>query len=293
MRRAIETGCVAAILMYGVVVSLSSRDARSAPAKPKGGKGAAGEVVTLSASSLAALKSDDLAVVRTALDDVRLAGTKGAPAVPQIVELLRTGLPYPLAEAAIDTLADVESPEVQAFVPYVSHRDPKVRRAAVRALSKATAPASVPLAVSELQRALSDPDSNVRATAALGLGSLKARGSVPDLFLALDHHVYEAAASIGQLCGAAECDALMGRLGKVPFDVLTTGVDQILFRPVAEVSDDVKVSIIDKVRDVGTGDANRFLRGVQGRWPKNGSVRVKRELDAAVLATLASPGAGS
>jgi HEAT repeat protein len=288
MRRAIETGCVAAILMCGVAVSLSARDARSAPATPKGGKGEPGEVVTLSASSLAALKSDDPAVVRTGLDDVRLAGTKGAAAVPQIVELLHTGLPYPLAEAAINALADIESPEAQAFVPYVSHRDPKVRRAAVRALSKATAPASVPLAVSQLERALSDPDSNVRATAALGLGALRARASVPDLFLALDHHVYEAAASIGQLCGA-----LMGRLGKVPFDVLTTGVDQILFRPVAEVSDDVKVSIIEKVRDVGTGDANKFLRGVQGRWPKHGSVRVKREIDAAVLATLASPGAGS
>jgi len=291
MRRNMEAVWIGAAIALGVASTLVSPEALSKPsAKTKGG---APEPTTLSAASLAKLKSDDPAVIGAGLDDARLAGVKAAAAVPAIVELLRTGLPYPVAASAIDTLADIESPEVQAFVPYATHRDPKVRRAAVRALSKVTLPAGVPLAVSTLRAALADPDANVRATAALGLGSLKAHASMPDLFLALDRHVYEAAASIGQLCTAAECDALVGRIGKVPFDVVTTGVDSILFRPATEVSDDAKVGIVEKIRDVGTGDANKFLRGVQARWPKNGSVRLKRELDAAILATLSSPGAGS
>jgi hypothetical protein len=288
MRRAIETVCVGAVLAS---VALSSGNAASAPAKPKAGKGGAGEAVALSAASVAELKSDDVALVRAGLDDARLAGTKAAPAVPQIVLLLRSGLPYSLAEAAIDTLSDIESPEVEAYVPYARHRDPKVRRAAVRALGKVTSSAGAPVATGVLRAALADPDALVRATAAIGLGSLKAHAALPDLFLALDRHVYEAAVSIGQLCTGADCDALVARMGKIPFDVLTTGIEPLLFRP--EVSDEAKVLFVDKVRDVGTGDANKFLRGLQTRWPKNGSPRVRREVDAAVLATMSSPGAGS
>jgi hypothetical protein len=288
MRRAIETVCIAAALAG---VALSSGDAQSKPGQAKPGKGGAGDAVALTAASLAELKSDDVELVRAGLDDARLAGPKAAAAVPQIVLLLRSGLPYPVAEAAIDTLSEIESPEVQAFVPYAHHRDAKLRRAAVRALGKVTSVAAVPVATDALRAALADPDALVRATAAIGLGSLKAHAALPDLFLALDHHIYEAAVSIGQLCTGADCDAFVGRMGKIPFDVLTTGIDPMLFRP--EVSEDAKVLVVDKVRDVGTGDANKFLRGIQTRWPKTGSAKVKREIDAAVLATLSSPGAGS
>jgi HEAT repeat protein len=290
MRRTIETMCAVAILVGGVALS---GDAQSKPGKRKGGKGASGDPSALTPASLAELTSDDPAVVRAGLDDARMAGPRGVAAVPRIVDLLRSGLPYGLAEAALDTLGDIELPDIEVLVPYASHRDANVRRAAIHALAKTTAPAGLPLAGATLRAALSDVDPQVRASAAVGLGSLKAPAAVPDLFLALDHHVYEAAASIGELCTAIECDALLGRLGRVPFDVITTGFDPILFRPAADVSDDAKVAIIDKVRDVGTNEANKFLRGVQGRWPKNGSLKVKRAIDAAVLATLSSPGAGS
>jgi len=289
MRRAI--GSVGVLAVLGSVVCLSSGDAFSSPRPPKAGKAGAADATAFSTASLAELKSDDLEVVRAGLDDARLAGPKARAAVPQIVFLLRSGLPYKLAEAAIDTLADIDSAEVQAFVPYARHRDPKVRRAAVRALAKISGTAGVPVASDALRAALSDPDALVRGTAAIGLGSLKARATLPDLFLALDHHVYEAAVSIGQMCTGADCDAFVGRMGKIPFDVLTTGIDPLLFR--ADVSDEAKILVVDKVRDVGTGDANKFLRGIQSRWPKTGPARVKGEIDAAVLATLSSPGAGS
>ena len=47
---------------------------------------------------------------------------------------------------------------------------------------------------------------------------------------------------------------------------------------------------VARVRELGTGEANRFLREVQGKWPKKGSSRVKQAIDQAVLATSGSPG---
>jgi hypothetical protein len=241
----------------------------------------------MTAASLAKLKSADLAIVREGLDDARLAGKRAAPAVPAIVALLTNGVPYAVAEAALDTLGDIESPDASPTIAmYARHRDPTLRRAAVRALAKTQGPMAAPT----VRAALSDPDSRVRAEAATGLGALKAKAAVGDLFLALDHRVYEAAVSIGQLCEGAECDTFMSRLGKVPFDVMTTGIDPILFRPASEVGDEAKIAIVDKVRDVGTREANGFLKQIGARWPKKGSAKVKGEIDAAVLATLSSPG---
>jgi HEAT repeats len=262
----------------------------SAPGTPaKGADLASPGEAPLSAASLAKLKSTELEVVRAGLDDARLSGKKAAAAVPAITALLMNGLPYPLAVAALDTLGDIESPQASPAVAlYTRHRDPTVRRAAVVALAKTQGAAAAPA----LRAALSDPDGRVRASAATGLAALKAKVAVPDLFLALDHRVFEAAVSLGQLCEPVECDALLTRLGKVPFDVMTTGIDPILFRPTAELSDDFKVAVVNKVRDLGTREANTFLKAVAARWPKKGSTKVKGALDAAVLATMASPGGG-
>ena len=45
-----------------------------------------------------------------------------------------------------------------------------------------------------------------------------------------------------------------------------------------------------RVRELGTGQAHRFLREVQSKWPRKGSTRVKQAIDQAVLATSGSPG---
>ena len=116
------------------------------------------------------------------------------------------------------------------------------------------------------------------------------RGLLLRLRFALDHHVNEAAGSIGQLCNPTECDALAARIGKVPFDVMTSGLDPILFRPKAEVSDDAKVKLVGRIRELGTGEANKFLRDVQKRWPAAWSPRIKQSIDQGVLATAAAPG---
>jgi HEAT repeat protein len=244
--------------------------------------------VRLPPDTLKRLKSGDPAQIKSALDDVRTAGRAGAPAVAAIVDLLRLGLSPALTLAAIETLGDTESEAAsETVVWYTHHRNAEIRRAAVATLAKTGGAPST----RALRAALSDPDAGVRGAAATALGARKAKEAVGDLFLALDHKVPEAAVSIGLLCTSNECDRLATRLGSAPFDVVTSGLDQVIFRPPADVSDDLKVKLIGRVRELGTAEAHRFLHDVQTRWPATGSQRVKQSIDQAVLATSSSPGA--
>jgi hypothetical protein len=153
-----------------------------------------------------------------------------------------------------------------------------------------------PVAAKALRAALSDPDDVVRGLAATELGGLTAnpqgKETVSALFVALDHKVEEAAASIGQLCDAADCERLAGKLGsgRVPFDVMAGALDQVLLRPPKEVDEPTKVAIVGRVRELGTAEANQFLRDLQTKWPAKGSPRVKQSIDQAVIATSGSPG---
>jgi len=263
--------------------------AGASEAKPKPPVADAPRAIPLPADAIKRLRSGDLDQIKSALDDVRTSARAGAPAAPAVAELLAHGLSPVLTQAAIDTLADTEAEAgSEALSVYAHHRNVELRRAAVQALTRTRgAPA-----VRALRAALSDPDPAVRGLAATGLGNMRAKDAVSDLFVALDHKVAEAAASIGQLCAGSECERLAGKLGSVPFDVVTSGLDQVLFRPATDVSDDVKVKIVGRVRELGTGEANRFLRTVQDKWPKAWSARVKQSIDQGVLATSGSPGSG-
>jgi HEAT repeat protein len=275
----------AVCLAAAAVLVTYSAGVRRAEAKPPAAD--VPKAIPLPADAIKRLRSGDPAQVKGALDEVRTSARAGAPAAPVIAELLEQGLTPSLTQAAIDTLGDTESEAgSRALGWYAQHRNVELRRSAVQALSHTRGP----VAVKALRQALSDPDPSVRGLAATGLGSMKAKETVADLFVALDHKVAEAAASIGQLCAGNECDRLAGKLGSVPFDVVTSGLDQVLFRPPSDVSDDIKVKIVGRVRELGTGEANRFLRSVQGKWPKSWSQRVKQAIDQAVLATSGSPG---
>jgi len=242
----------------------------------------------LPADVLKRLRSNDPLEVKGALDAVRTSAKASAPLAPVIADLLERGLSPLLTQAAIDTLGDIESEAGSpALAFYAQHRNVELRRSAIQALARTRGP----VAVKSLRGALSDPDPNTRRLAATGLGSMRARDVVGDLFAALDRRVSEAAASIGQLCAGNDCDRLAAKLGSVPFDVVTSGLDQVLFRPAGEVSDDIKITIVGRVRELGTGEANRFLRDVQGKWPRGWSQRVKQSIDQAVIATSGSPGA--
>jgi HEAT repeat protein len=228
------------------------------------------------------IKSGDEAQIRAGIDDVRIAGPAGAPAAPAIAEALARGLSLPLTISAIEALGDLESDAGSAaLAEYAVHRNPKVRRAAIKSLTRTKGQA----AALAFRHALSDPDPVVRGTAASGLGTIRAKEAVPDLFVALDHRVNEAAASIGQLCVGDACTDLAAKIGKLPFDVVVGGLEPVLFRPAPEITDEVKIKLIGRIRELGTSEANKFLKDVQKRWPANGSPRVRQSLDQAVLAT--------
>ncbi|HZU82118.1 MAG TPA: HEAT repeat domain-containing protein [Polyangiaceae bacterium] len=279
-----KAGFVVLCLALGALVS----EGRPRADTRHGGAKAAPASPGLPSDVAKRLRSGDDAQVKAALDDVRVAGRGGAPLVPVIVDALERGLSPTLTQAAIETLGDTEAEGASlALAWYSKHRNVAIRRAAVQALARTRGT----VATTALRAALSDPDPAVRALAATGLGTLNAREAVGDLFVALDHRVAEAAASIGQICVGGECDKLAGKLGSVPFDVVTSGLDRALARPPADVADDIKVKIVARVRELGTGQANRFLRGVQSKWPKKGSPRVRQAIDQAVIATSGSPGA--
>jgi HEAT repeat protein len=257
--------------------------------KPADAKSAAAPLIPLSKAALEKLKSPDANEIKAALDEARLSGKGAVAAAPLIVELLQKGLPFGLTENAIDTLGDIEWSGASETVSWYSrHRKVDIRRSAVKALVRTKGP----IAIKTLRAALSDDDPRVRGFAATGLGSLRAKEAVADLFVALDHKVNEAAVSIGQLCAPAECESLQGRLGRIPFDVVTSGLDQVLFRPPGEVSDDAKVKLIGRIRELGTGEANKYLKDVQARWPATWSPRVKGSIDQGVQATTGSAGSG-
>lgn len=271
-------------LALGLAVVSSDAAAQKPAAKPEAKKPASGAPAPIDVKPIVAkLKASDETQIKEGLDEARLAGPTGAAAAPVVAEVLTRGLSLPLTQAAIETLGDLESDAGSAALSqYTSHRNAKVRRAAVKALTRTKgAPASA-----ALKRALSDGDAVVRGTAASGLGALKAKDAVPELFIALDHRVNEAAVSIGQLCSAEQCEQLAGKLGKIPFDVVTGGLDQVLFRPAADVPDDAKVKIIGRIREQGTIEGNKFLKDVQKRAAAAKlSPRVKQAVDQAVLAT--------
>jgi len=254
---------------------------KSAAPGPKGKKVPPVNVAALTER----LKSSDSAEVTAGLAEAKSAG-KGALAVAPVIEdLLRRGTQADLVGPAFLALAEMGSEtSTTVIAPYARHRNPETRRKALAALARTGgAPA-----VATLRGALSDADPGVRGVAASGLGALHGREAIGDLFLALDHDIAEAAASIGQLCAGSDCDKLIAKLDNFGFDVMTSGFEPILFRPASDVPDETKLRIVEKVRDLRTGEANKYLRDLQSRWPASESARVRQAIEQAVLATAGS-----
>lgn len=216
----------------------------------------------------------------TILDALTAIAEKRDPALaPLVAGVLEGGSTVAVLTLALDTAGRLKTPSLSAAVaPYVRHREKEIRQAAVRALLKTQGPAAAPA----LRQALRSQDAFIRGMAASGLGSLGATDAVDDLFKALANNVGEAAASIGQLCGPEACERLASLLGKTPFDVITGGLEQALFRPAKEVPDETKVKIIVRLREMGTAESRRYLNDVRSRWPQDGSETVRKALDSAV-----------
>jgi HEAT repeat protein len=270
-----------------MLLSLSVEADAAKPLRPAKGASVVQSAPKMPADTIDRLQSGDPARIQSALDDVRVAGRSAVLAVPVIESLLRQGLSLPLTEAAIETLGETESEQASEILCWYSrHRELAVRKVAVQALAHAQGPETV----RALRTALSDTEPSVRGLAATALGSIKAQDAVPDLLVALEHHVNEAAGALGQVCASSECENLVNQLGRIPFDVVTSGLEPMLLRPAPDVSDDLKLRIIARCRSLGTAAAHRFLLGVQARWPAGREASARQALDDAVRATAAALG---
>ena len=229
----------------------------------------------------AALDGSDGSRIEAAITNVRMAGKDGGgrAATALVVQRLKNGLPRELLKKTLDALTDLADPEATAGCAlYMAHREGEVRLSALKCLGEAASPE----AVAAIRTALGDVDPRVHATAATLLGATKATAAVPDLVVALDKGVNEAAVSIGQLCDAkgGECDQLLNRMKSKPLDVISSGLQQILTRK--DVPDDYKKKIITQVRELASAKAREFLESVKKNWPANGSKPVGEALDKAI-----------
>lgn len=226
----------------------------------------------------AKIASKDPAKVASGLAEAERAGAAAKDVAPKISKLLTAGTTVALAQKAFAAAASIgESSSSKAIAPYIHHRNQGLRRAAVKALAE-TGGAD---AIAAFRKGLRSKDGMVRGYSATGLGNLDAKDSIDDLFLALDHNVTEAAASIGKLCAPADCKKLVTRVQRVAFDVMTSGFDPILFR--AEPLDEKdQLHIIGTIRELGTKEAGQYLVDVQSRWPEHYSEKVKQAIDTAI-----------
>jgi HEAT repeat protein len=256
--------------------------ASPALAQPKGGQPAKPPSAPAAAvdtkSIVDKVKSSDAARVGEGLAAAQAAGAAAAPVAPAIGQLLERGATAPIAKAAIDALGAIGAVSSSAVLrPYVKHRTPELRRAAARALSGTKGVD----AIAAFREGLRSDDAMVRGFSAVGLGNLGATDALPDLFLALDRNVTEAAAAIGQLCAPADCDRFAGKLGRIGFEVMTSGFDPILFRQ-KPLPEEALLKIVGRLRELGTAEAGKYLADVAARWPATGSKKVKQAIDTAI-----------
>jgi HEAT repeat protein len=234
---------------------------------------------------LAPLAAGELATAanRAANPAAKKASATGASSIEST---LAAGGPRSVVLEALRNAAEspdlTTHPQFQNLVAsYISHRDRELRQAAILALGRSKDARTVP----HFLQALRSSDPVLRGHAASALGALGTSAVVGDLDRALTRGVYEAATGIGQLCNPEQCVRYVDRLGSLPFDVMVSGVDAILFRTPA-LPEKFLLDAVGKIRELGTPEAVKYLRKVQKRWPASGSAKVKAALESALESAL-------
>ncbi len=273
-----RTLIISAALLVSAAMQTAVAAPKVAPAQPAKPAAPAAPKSKLDLPSLQkALESGDSAQVLAALETIAKSGD--AAGAPLVEALLGRGADVTVLSRAIEALGFLAQPSSgAALAPYTQHRTPELRRGALRALIATKAP----LAGDVLRRALRGNDPTQRAVAARGLGELNVRAAVPELFSVLPKDVSEAAQSLGQLCVSDECAKFTGLLGRLRFEVMESGIVPLLLRPGADVPDDVKLKLIEKLRRMATQPANQLIQTALAKFPTDGSPKVKQGLERAL-----------
>lgn len=268
-RRALVTLCIA---LSGAVLA--------GPAHAQKAKAAAPVNKAELARLKQVLESGGEAEKLAALDELgKQSGASAAPAAGVVNELLARGASTTVLARALAVAGKLAQPtSTPAVVPYARHRVSELRVAATRALAT-TGGAD---AVTALRAGLHGDDRASRGFAASGLATLKAKDAVPDLFAVLAKDVPEAAGAIGELCAPADCAKFADQLGRLPFDLMQTGLAPILLRPETQVSEQFKLDLLERLRKLQTEEAHKFLETIRASYPDNGNAWVKYGLDQAV-----------
>jgi len=218
--------------------------------------------------AVAQLASPDPAVVREGIESFGLIGS--AEAVAPLAERIREGLPPDLLRVALDTLTVLGQPEAgPVFFDMLSHRRPDVRLLAVQGIA-ACSPRGADRA---LATALSDSSAEVRALAATTLGELGSAASIDPLFLALDHHILEAAPALARLVDAAGATRLAGYVGREPFSALRPALLTLLSR--GNLASRTRVEIVARLAELATAEVRGLLEDLvrSGGLPERDPVR--------------------
>lgn len=212
--------------------------------------------------SVALLSANDPAQIRSGIEALGLLGSPRA--VDPISARIRRGLPADLLDSALDTLTVLGRPEAgPVLFALTSHRRAAVRVKAIEAII-ACRPRGADRA---LASALNDSEGRVRAAAALGLGQLGSHGELDSLFLAFDRGVGEASTALGQLAQPADVARILGYLGRVPLDLVSPALNEVLAR--RDLPERSKLDVIAQLQELATGEAKNFLREFVASLPQD------------------------
>jgi hypothetical protein len=297
--RLITLGFVLACTLFSAPTRAQSTPPKSSPAKTT----AKPPAVKLDLPALKkALESGNEQTVLAALNEIAAAKAHAAVTAPLVNELLARGGSAAALLRGLEVAGELAQRASSLSVGnYLSHRSPLLRRAAAQALGGTGGSE----AVIRLRTALHDLDPGVRRGAAVSLGTLRARDAVPDLFAVMfkppppcdcaqgdkvclarcdqsGGTMPEAAGAIGLICAPEECRKLVDTIGKLPFDLVQSGLLPLLLRPESEVAESYKLDVIDHLRRLQTPQARRFLETVRARYPEQGSAHVRHGLSEAI-----------
>lgn len=157
----------------------------------------------------------------------RLAALATARALELSLDELALGPPPPVAGELLSGLVGRKDPKaIEVLVFYAHHRSPDLRKRAVQALGEIPDERVVPVLID----ALSDPTTDVRATAAAALGARRERRAEGALLKLLQHKDTAAPAALGLIGGPDTARTLSEMVGNVPDRLVVQTLGELLKR---------------------------------------------------------------
>lgn len=212
-------------------------------------------------------------------DDTLRSGLEGAAQLPprQVLPLVedrvRAGLPPGLLDVAMDTIQLLSDPAAEPILRTLSrHRRAAVRKRALEVLSQ------LKLASAEkaLIAGLRDPDNDVRAAAATGLGEMGAHGSFDELLQAQQRGVPGSPVALGRVARGEQVDRLTARIGEVPLEVVGPVCEAVFARTDLPEAD--KLKIAEKLTELQSDEARALRDALLAKLPSGASQRLRRAL---------------